>query len=44
MIAPVSVARSMIARGTHIVLRVPERVGENEPPFGVRIDDLDRLP
>src|SRR5207244_12471463 len=23
--------------------RVPERVGEDEPPLGVRVDDLDRL-
>src|ERR1700683_3595168 len=25
------------------LLRVPERVGKNEPSFGVRVDDLDRL-
>ena len=41
--APVSVARSMIAGGLMLLDDVCQRVGEDEPTFGVGVDDLDRL-
>ena len=41
MIAPVSVARSTIAARLEAVLRVPEHVGEHQPPLGVGVDHLD---
>ena len=42
-IAPVSVARSSEV-GRAAPARVGERVGEEEPPLGVGVRDLDRLP
>ena len=42
--APVSVARSTMNCGLKRSWRVPERVGEHEPAFGVGVDDLDGLP
>ena len=44
MMAPVSVARSMMNFGLKRVLGVVDRVGEHEPAFGVGVDDLDRPP
>ena len=42
-IPPVSVARSSDVRRAGLA-RVPERVREDEPPLGVGVGDLDRLP
>ena len=41
--APVSVARSTTARGLEVD-RTRQRVGEHEPPLGVGVGDLDRVP
>ena len=43
MMAPVRVARSIIAAGDQILLRVVEKIGEDEPALGVGVDDLDGL-
>ena len=43
MMAPVRVARSIMNFGLKLLLHVPEHVGQNEPAFGVGVDDLDGL-
>ena len=42
-IAPVRVARSMIAFGLYVALRLGDRVAQHQAAFGVGVDDLDRL-
>ena len=43
MIAPVSVARSIMKRGLNFSRAYVQRVGEHQAPLGVGVDDLDRL-
>ena len=43
MMAPVSVARSIMNCGLKRSCAVPEHVGQHEPAFGVGVDDLDGL-